>query len=327
MSENTKIEWADATVNFWAGCTKISPACDNCYAEKMAGRLWGVKWGAGKPRAPFVGAADTLGRLDRKAKREGTKPLVFINSMSDLFDNEVDDADRADAFKAMSMCSELTFLVLTKRIGNVARYLERDPKAAELFASGRAWLGATICNQAEADRDIIKLVAIQAKVHFLSVEPMLGPVDLERPRPGPDLDQGGGQMICQPWLIQSGIDWVIVGGESGPGARPMHPEWAISLRNQCRDAGVPYLFKQWGEYVEYEQGLPLRIVDADSAEAEAVIEALGDRAAFVHVDGRVWYDADEIPDGVPARLMVRVGKKVAGRLLEGVEHNGFPVTP
>lgn len=343
MSENTKIEWADATVNFWAGCTKISPACDNCYAEKMAKRLWGVQWGPGKPRKQFFGSADTLVKLDRKAKREGAKPLVFINSLSDLFDNEVDDADRADAFEAMSLCTELVFLVLTKRIGNVAPYLTRDAIAAEMFASGRAYLGATICNQPEADRDIVKLMAVRARVRFLSVEPMLGPVDLTRY--SPSIFAASANALTGQWKWQNGpkkqetppLDWVIVGGESGPGARPMHPDWARSLRDQCQAAGTPFLFKQWGDWKPISQ-MPgnesrqwyVSKVKAEPHESQAEIDdCYGKRCTVpftvVHPDGSTH---DFLAPGAwteGAMQTFRIGKKAAGRLLDGVEHNGFPV--
>ena len=243
MSENTKIEWCDATVNFWAGCTKVSPACDHCYAEKMAGRLWGVKWGHGEQRKHFDGAMGTLSALDRKAKRLGHKLKVFINSLSDTFDRSVQDDDRADAFEAMACFENLTYLVLTKRIGNVAPFLAAHPEAAELFTSGRAWLGATVCNQAEADRDIPKLLAVPARMRFLSVEPMLGPVNLrlERLAQWNALAQEHGQPNAA-----SALHWVICGGESGPNARPMHPDWARSLREQCAEAGVPFFMKQLG---------------------------------------------------------------------------------
>jgi protein gp37 len=176
------------------------------------------------------------------------------------------------------------------------------------------WLGATIVNQAEADRDIPKLVAVLARVRFLSVEPLLGPIDLERPMPGPDLNQGGGAQICQPWTIQSGIDWVIVGGESGPNARPMHPVWARDLRDQCAEAGVPFLFKQWGEWAPGENcGGPMK-------RTERVADWWNDAWEFSTLtpSASVGMHCDDEP------TVYRCGKKVAGRMLDGRTHDGFP---
>lgn len=303
MADHTKIEWADATVNFWAGCTKVSPACDNCYAEKMAGRLWGLKWGPGERRQHFLGAVETLAKLDRKAQKLGTRLSVFINSLSDLFDNEVDDADRMDAFEAMAMFRNLVFLALTKRIGNVAPYLQRDSLAFDLIGEGRVWLGITVCNQPEADRDIPKLQAVPAAKRFLSLEPLLGPVDLVKSKAVRSMcktcaaGQSKGCVIDQPGPF---VDWVIVGGESGPNARPMHPDWVRSLRDQCKVAGVPFLFKQWGEWMPYD---------------------FLDQAARAATQAKDWQRAHGSDFG---RGLVRIGKKAAGRLLDRVEHNGRP---
>jgi protein gp37 len=333
MADHTKIEWADATVNFWAGCTKVSPACDNCYAEKMAGRLWGLKWGPGERRQHFLGAVETLAKLDRKAQKLGTRLSVFINSLSDLFDNAVDDADRMDAFEAMAMFRNLVFLVLTKRIGNVAPYLQRDSLAFDLIGEGRVWLGITVCNQPEADRDIPKMQAVPAAKRFLSMEPLLGPVDLDR------ISVEGREPVY-PLIGNSGwtgddgrpvpgvdaIDWVIVGGESGPGARPMHPDWARSLRDQCQSAGVPFLFKQWGQFA------PIAWFDGPDSENDSG-EDFFDLDRIDHVflarDGRTWetcggrYMYPPLPLGHWC-LMGSIGKKAAGRLLDSVEHNGRP---
>ena len=243
MAEKTKIEWADATVNHWAGCTKVSPACDNCYAERMAGRLWKVQWGAGAARRQFISARDMLEALDRKAQRIGKKLRVFHNSLSDMFDNEVPDAWRMDAFKAMADTPHLIHLVLTKRIGNVRAYTQRDGLAFDLIGDGRVWLGITVVNQDEADRDIPKLLDVPAAKRFLSIEPMLGPMLLpfERLR-----EWNRMALLNQQEHAVSRIDWVIVGSESGPGARrdPNMVSWVASLRDQCVNAGVAFLWKQ-----------------------------------------------------------------------------------
>lgn len=251
MAENTKIEWADATVNHWAGCTKVSPACDNCYAERMAGRLWKVQWGAGAARRQFISARDMLEALDRKAQRIGKKLRVFHNSLSDMFDNEVPDGWRMDAFKIMADTPNLQHLVLTKRIGNVRPYTKRDGLAFDLIGDGRIWLGITVVNQEEADRDIPKLLAVPAAKRFLSIEPMLGTIDLglcdcdKGSVAGPG---GAGGVTCPKCCGTGGrtLDWVIVGSESGSGARrdPNMVSWVASLRDQCVNAGVAFLWKQ-----------------------------------------------------------------------------------
>lgn len=312
MADHTKIEWADATVNFWAGCTKVSPACDNCYAEKMASRLWGLKWGPGERRQHFLGAVETLAKLDRKAQKLGTLISVFINSLSDLFDNEVNDADRMDAFEAMAMFRNLVFLVLTKRIGNVRPYTQRDSLAFDLISDGRVWLGITVCNQEEADRDIPKLLAVPAAKRFLSMEPLLGPVYLGLC----DCDHGSipapnnvGGVTCPKCNGTGGrvVDWVIVGGESGPNARPMHPDWARSLRDQCQAAGVPFMFKQWGEY----SGDPAMLAEPR-------------KWTMVDRDGKTLASAGSTANMGPITHVAKVGKMTAGRLLDGLEHNGRP---
>ena len=275
MAENTKIEWADATVNHWAGCTKVSPACDNCYAQRMAGRLWKVQWGAGQPRRQFVSAREMLEALDRKAQRIGKRLRVFHNSLSDMFDKEVPDGWSMDAFKAMADTPNLQHLVLTKRIGNVRPYTKRDGLAFDLIGDGRIWLGITVVNQEEADRDIPRLLDVPARVRFLSMEPLLGPVDLRALQYGEGeidaLKPDQWEAVIAAWRdttpewvedfedwfgvtlndglsgpMHAALDWVIVGGESGPNARPMHPDWVRSIHDQCAAAGVALFVKQMG---------------------------------------------------------------------------------
>ncbi|WP_347558520.1 phage Gp37/Gp68 family protein [Robbsia sp. KACC 23696] len=305
MSENSKIEWCDHTFNPWEGCQKVGPGCDHCYAETRNARYAGgtaVNWGPGAPRRR-TSVANWRKPLawNRNAglfyAQHQRRQRVFCASLADVFDNEVPPFWRADLLDLIEQTPNLDWLLLTKRIGNVrsmVREAHGDRMDFDHFGSSwlpdNVWLGATIVNQAEADRDIPKLLAVPARVRFLSMEPLLGPVDLERPMPGPDLAQGGGGMICQPWMIQSGIDWVIVGGESGANARPMHPGWARAIRDQCSAAGVPFLFKQNGEWVSVSE-----------------IAGPGEHFYF--------------PDGATVR---RVGKKAAGRTLDGTTHDGFP---
>jgi protein gp37 len=224
-----------------------------------------------------------------------------------VFDNEVDPAWRFDLFELIHATPSLDWLLLTKRIGNVGNMLPVPFDFARLYPN--VWIGATIVNQAEADRDIPKLLATPAAVRFLSMEPLLGPVDLTVVRAFGLHGFGD---------FEHGVDWVIVGGESGPGARPMHPDWARSLRDQCRQAAVPMLFKQWGEWQ------PLIQMTISERRASAGKPLSDD--SYVRIDGttHTTLQDDHEPYEVTDALVRRVGKKAAGRRLDGVEHNGFP---
>jgi protein gp37 len=216
MAETTDISWAHSTFNPWIGCTRVSPGCDNCYAATlMQDRYQRVKWGAGEARSRTK-TWDQPRRWNKQAAASGKPWRVFCASLADVFDNEVPGAWRADLFDLIEATPALTWMVLTKRIGNVGAMAMPD----------NVWLGSTVVNQEEADRDIPKLLRIRAPVRFLSCEPLLGPLNL-----------------CA-YLRE--LQWVIVGGESGAGARPMDPEWPVSIRDQCEGFKVPFHFKQWG---------------------------------------------------------------------------------
>jgi len=192
------------------------------------------------------------------------------------------------------------------------------------------WLGATICNQLEADRDILKLLAAPARVRFLSIEPMLGPVDLTHV-----FDRTNGSVVWRnvietreanpahgelaaafgPESQCNRVDWVITGGESGPGARPMHPSWARSIRDECAAAGVPFFFKQWGEYVQHRQsGRDLSFCYENSREG-GWLESDGSYSSGENAQPRAAVDSAQV---------FRLGKRKAGRLLDGMEHNAYP---
>lgn len=259
MAENTKIEWADHTFNPWTGCTKVSPACDHCYAEGWAKRSGHVKWGSGQQRRRTSDANWRMPlKWNREAERTGVRPRVFCASLADVFDNEVDPAWRADLFKLIADTQNLNWLLLTKRVGNVmkmANEVADMPRTgshtghliAHQWRNGsppkNVWLGATVVNQEEADRDIPKLLAVPAAKRFLSIEPMLSPMLLpfERLREWNRI-----ALLNQQEHAVSRIDWVIVGSESGSGARrdPNMVSWVASLRDQCVNAGVAFLWKQ-----------------------------------------------------------------------------------
>ncbi len=308
MAENTAIEWADHTFNPWVGCTKVSPGCDHCYAEswaKRAGKAAGVTWGGERRRTSEANWRKPL-QWNDQAQREGRRFRVFCASLADVFDNQVPPEWREDLFELIRKTPHLDWLLLTKRIGNAAQMIEAaianfDIGYVPAYAAWpwpNVWIGATVTDQAEADRDVPKLLAVPARVRFLSIEPMLGPIDLT----GIAVGGGHGHHEFDPIITGNvlkraasdapHVHWVIVGGESGPGARPMHPDWARSLRDQCAAAGVPFLFKQWGEWVQWQQHpdhLPTSGHDS------------GDPLEFV-----------------------KTGKKAAGRQLDGRTHDEFP---
>lgn len=225
MAQST-IEWTDFTFNGWIGCTRVSPGCDNCYAaaqDKFRG--WTPEgWGAGKPRRrTSEGNWRQPIRWNRAVVASGERARVFCSSLADVFDNEAPDEWRVDLASLILATPMLDWQLLTKRIGNASRML------AAMFPTGvpkNVWVGATIVNRAELLRDGPKLMATPATVRFWSAEPLLQ-----------DLGE------IPPELMP---DWVIVGGESGPKARPMEIAWATSLLRQCSAAGVKVFMKQLG---------------------------------------------------------------------------------
>jgi protein gp37 len=301
MAENSTIEWTDATWSPWEGCTKVGPGCDHCYAESINNWLRkGENWGPGAPRREYSDAHwQKPLKWNAAAAANGERMRVFP-SVCDPFDNEVSNTLRSKFLGLMWRTPWLDWLLLTKRIGNVAPLMMECTEPSQQWGlPPNAWLGITAVDQTELDRDAPKLLRIPAKAHFLSYEPALGPVDTSRWL-GPQCDNGSvpgpggaGGVPCPRCGGASGhclgLSWVIAGGESGRGARPAHPDWFRALRDQCAEAGVPFLFKQWGEWLP-----PLHDTHA----------------------------TNEFSKGMAP---IRVGKKLAGRLLDGVEHNGVPV--
>jgi protein gp37 len=252
MAESTLISWADATFNPWEGCTKVSPGCDHCYAEARNKRFAsGVNWGPGARRRR-TSPANWRKPIEwnRKARASGKPFRVFCASLADVFDNEVPAAWLRDLFNLISETPALTWMLLTKRIGNVEAMLKAcgyayGSESGRLVAlPSNIWLGITVVNQEEADRDIPKQLELPARVRFLSCEPMLGYIDLRLAERN-DLARwdstGRGLPLRR-------IDWVICGGESGRGARFFEIDWARKLRDQCKAAGVAFFMKQVGAY-------------------------------------------------------------------------------
>lgn len=307
----TKIEWTEVTWNPIVGCSLASPGCTNCYAMRFAGtRLGHVSKYDGLTQPAKLGPVWT-GKLafDEKALLAPLgwkKPrMVFVNSMGDLFHEDCPDEWIDRVFAVMALCPQHTFQVLTKRSARMREYLQRrcadrtpviqeqanitqqPVRFAELPAwpLPNVWLGVSVEDQQRADERIPDLLATPAAIRWISAEPLIGPVDL---------------MI--PGFAK--LDWVVAGGESGPGSRPMHPDWARSLRDQCAAAGVPFFFKQWGEYHPADQRK-----DANQIAAMGDMgTALRSGAAYSFEDQWTW----------------KIGKKRAGRLLDGALHDGMP---
>lgn len=228
MGEITAIEWCDHTFNPWIGCTKVSPACDHCYAEALMDTRYGrARWGAGEDRVRTAASNwQQPRRWDRQAAKDGMRPFVFSASLADVFDNEVDPLWRRDLFKLVEETPNLVWLLLTKRIGNVLKMT--DPMRDGVCLPRNVAIGATMVTQEEYDRDRMKLWEVKQRLEplftFGSFEPLLGRIILDRHAP----------------------DWIIVGGESGREARDMRAEWARYMMRQSADLGRVFNFKQMG---------------------------------------------------------------------------------
>jgi protein gp37 len=351
----SKIEWTDAVWNPIAGCTKVSAGCKHCYAERMAKRC------AAMGQAKYIGTVDDQGRWTGKinfdeaalvAPLRWKKPrMVFVNSMSDLFHEGVPDKFVDRVFAVMALCPQHTFQVLTKRPERMAEYLNSPFRVGDELHDAiqdlhielleehefwsadhdvpqwplpNVWLGASVENQEQANKRIPWLLKCPAAVRFLSCEPLLGAVQLDRLSVrisatsfvmGSCLGNTDGTLFSPRGARGRGIDWVICGGESGHGAgiRPMHPDWARGLRDQCVAAGVPFFFKQWGNF----QAVYDRDHDPDWVEVEHLKRKFP-RGRWVNIEGGHGFHGERL------HWMVPVGKKSAGRVLDGFEWNEMP---
>jgi protein gp37 len=272
MGKNSRIEWTDHTFNPWWGCTKVSEACKNCYAEAWSKRVGQKVWGPKADRR-FFGEKHWLEpvKWNADAVAHKRRRRVFCASMADVFEDREDlDPWRTKLWELIELTPQLDWLLLTKRpelVARLARWGESWPH--------NVWLGTTVENQDAADSRLPHLAAIPAAVRFISAEPLIGAVSI------------------QSWL-GTAIDWVITGGESGPKARPSSPSWFRELLGQCMTANVPFHFKQWGDWMPGDK--PAKEIQATSMR--------------------------KVDDGT---TMLRVGKKIAGRLLDGETWDGLPL--
>lgn len=325
MAENSKIEWTHHTFNPWRGCSKVSPGCTHCYAERMAKRrpdVLGI-WGDNGIR---IIAKDSYWQLPHKwnkaAQQAGERHRVFCGSMMDVFEGPesmpfeswqgIQEA-RIRLWQTIIDTPHLDWLLLTKRPEHAASLLPEGGWYEGL--PDNVWIGTSAENQATADERINKLLNINARVRFLSCEPLLGPVNLTH------------------WL--QSLDWIICGGESGPQARPMHPQWARALRDQCQETGIAFFFKQWGEWMSLTQistfernefDIPDRTIREPYRETYYKAMERHQWGAFTaggeyYPVTTTWNGRQGNPDDNYEVTMVRLGKKAAGRLLDGREWN------
>jgi len=309
MSDKSNIEWTDATWNPVRGCSLISDGCTHCYAMKQAHRFSGP----GKAYEGLTELGPDGPRWNGKitlVESELDKPLrwkrprkIFINSMSDLFHEAVSFEFIDQVLAIAALCPQHIFIVLTKRPERMAEYFQVSPGFRNMraqwsmngvpFPLPNLWLGVSVEDQKTADDRIPPLLECPAAVRFVSYEPALGPVDFR------EIAEGG-------W---PNLDWVICGGESGPGARPMHPDWARKVRDDCQAADVPFFFKQWGKWAPH----PHPAVKGKDTGA----------GIFMRPDG-TWGNQGEFWDGDAQAMDKHKNKNDAGALLDFTKHHQFP---
>lgn len=310
MGDNTAIEWTDRTFNPWWGCSRISPGCRNCYADQLAHR-WGhdVFHLGGSRRMLSDASWRKPLTWNREAQQTGVPLRVFAASMGDVFEDHPQVATaRERLWELIEQTPWLRWQLLTKRPENVP-----DMAPWKDAWPAHVWIGTSVEDQRRADERIPLLLQINARVRFLSCEPLLERVDLtsylaERTDVTDaylDAPEGalvdGMERVGDQWTRRARIHWVITGGESGPKARPMEPDWARNLRDQCQAADVPYFFKQWGEWAPSGYHV---IRSRPVAGRRLVGEPVDDHGHRIE--------------------MIRLGKKRAGRLLDGRLHDAVP---
>lgn len=306
MAEHTNIEWCDSTANLWEGCAQVSPGCGDasgggCYAMVRNARFNGgvaVNWGPHSPRKYVSAGWALIRKYQRAAAATGVDPQlgrkrrIFVNSLSDFFDNHRSITWREEAFALFEASPDVILILVTKRPENVAKMVPPHWMQPSGWPA-HVWLLVTVEDQTRADHRIPILLSLPVPMVGVSAEPLLGPL-----------------VFKDEWLARLG--WVIVGGESGPKARPLHPDWARGPRDQCAVAGVPFLHKQNGEFAPGE-------IAGEYLNPEYPAKG------YEWWDGRwqeCWSEVDGHYDDEPD--VYRVGKKAAGRLLDGRTHDGFP---
>jgi len=346
MSDNSTIEWTEATWNPVRGCSKVSEGCRNCYAMGVAYRFSG-------PGQPYEGLVHKVGGKAEWTNRvycvdelldaptRWKKPRrVFVNSMADLFHETVPMEFIWHVFAVMAACPQHTFQVLTKRPERMYSVLNDSDIEYEVgdrigqyavsydmtWPLPNVWLGVSAEDQATANERIPLLLETPASVRWMSAEPLLGPIDLTRLKVFRDgrLNALNGWAEFEDSDPQWGaaLDWVVVGGESGPGARPMHPDWARNLRDQCFFNEVPFFFKQFGEYIPVTQIVPNSKLNEAAAGAKQW-GCLDVNGTFTPLT-TTWNGRQEDERDNYEVTVYRVGKKRAGRLLDGREWNEYP---
>jgi protein gp37 len=310
MAESTEISWTDHTLNLWWGCAKVHAGCDHCYAEAFAHRYGHEIWGPKAPRKASKSAFRDVLKFQKKAAADGVVRRVFVGSMMDIFEKPFPLIDskgnalpettghlRTRFFEeVVPQCPNLLFLLLTKRPGNILKYIPEDWKDTP---PANVMYGTSVVDQATADDMIPKLLEVPGR-RFLSMEPLIGPVSfrwakwIDRTERKPE------------WHLEGlwGIDWVIVGGESGHGARPMRPQWAKDIRDQCAETETPFHFKQWGEWIEHCQA----------------IEMFNAQSRSLPIMARLGYRSMQLE----GETLWRFGKHEAGNLLDGKLYQDVP---
>ena len=296
MAADSAIEWTDHTFNPWWGCQKVSPGCEHCYAETLSNRFGKDIWGPpGHTDRRLFGDKHWAEpeKWNRKAEREGRRARVFCASMADVFEQHPQVVDaRARLFDLIERTPWLDWQLLTKRPENVRGMVPWEPGEWPT----NLWLGTSVEDQRRADERVPVLLDNFAACYFISAEPLLGPVDLSQWMCSCTRDWEHGHSLECRGAWEPMIGWVIVGGESGPGARPMHPKWARDLRDQCVKADVPFLFKQWGAWA-HTGATPGGDAPPHVFDDGAIVWRVGKKAAGRDLDGRTW---DEFPTGVLA---------------------------
>lgn len=329
----SKIEWTDRVWNPVTGCDKVSQGCKNCYAETLAIRFWGNR------KFTDVKVHDDRIMQPMTWKKPSR---VFVNSMSDLFHEDVSFEFIEAIFSVMSDIDRHTYQILTKRPQRMLEFFhwKKNKFGIEWRPSNNVWLGVSCEDQETANERIPLLLKAPAAIHFLSCEPLLGPIDITNKGLNngysfpTKLVHSNGKIIGTEWTDPGddfiGVDWVIVGGESGHAARPMHPEWVREIRDQCKKANTAFFFKQWGEYYTtwnyMTTGQPTFKMFQDKDQWINKGNTWVNKGdALIGIDGtRVKNGGDFDKCKYPVAIMQKVGKSKAGRELDGKTYDEYP---